>query len=361
MIVSPSLSFSRDVLPGITSYAYNVGNWEVVPLMAPLVERKGLKLDGVVGMFTTEAEVEMARRLTGKCINFSNNPPDLGIPKVVSDDPAVGRLAANYLLSRGFKEFGYYGIPGHNYSIERLQGFAETIRRLAPAAGLSERYHTKGIREWIRGLPKPVAIFACNDIRASNLVNLAAEEGQRVPAEVSVLGVDNDEIVCALARVPLSSIILSSRKIGFEAAKCLDRWVRLNEKPPAVTRIAPAGINTRTSTDSIAVGDPIVAAALQYLRENAYRDLLVTEIADQCGVGRRTLERKFKESLQSSPHDEIQRLRLDRARKLLVETDLSIDEVAANAGFTTARILSSTFRKVLRTTPSAYKKQMQLV
>lgn len=358
---SATLPFSRDVLPGITSFASNVGNWELIPQSSSGAWPKGIRLDGIIGMFTQPAEVELAQRISPRLLNFSNATGGLGIPRVISDDPAVGRLAADYLHARGFRQFGYFGSPGHNYSAERLAGFAENIRKLSPSASLSERYHTKGIRDWIRNLPKPVAIFSCTDARASAVIDAAVAEQQRVPAEVAVLGVDNDEVICALARVPLSSVIQSTRKIGFEAAKLLDQWLRTDLAPPPLTRIAPAGINTRASTDSIAVDDPVVATALQFMREHAYRDMMIAEVAGQCGVGRRTLERRFKDALKSSPHDEIQRLRLDRARKLLVETDLSIDEVAATAGFTTARILSATFRKALRITPSAYKKHMQLV
>ena len=224
--------------------------------------------------------------------------------------------------------------------------------RLAPNSDAE----IESIASWLRSLPKPVAVFACYDFRGQQVLDACRRAGFAVPDEVAVLGVDNDELLCALSPPPLSSVILNPRRSGWLAAEALDLMMR-GQRVPAVTHVPPLGVATRQSTDTTAVDDVQVANAVRFIRERACSGIDVSDVLRACPMSRRALEQRMKAILGRTPHAEILRVQIARARQLLAATSLSLPEVAEKCGFRHAEYLSVAFKRETGVAPSEYRRE----
>lgn len=212
---------------------------------------------------------------------------------------------------------------------------------------------------WIKGLPKPVGLMACNDERSCELIEAAQLAGVTVPEEVAVIGVDNDELICNLLDPPLSSIALNSDKAGYEAAALLDKLMA-GEKMAGQTVIAePAGVVARKSTDVSAVPDAAVVDAIRFIRAHAGEMIRVDDVVNATPLSRRLLERRFRKTVGRSILNEIQRMHVNSATEMLLNTDLPISQVAQKAGFSSATHLGVTFKQRMKMTPFAYRRSFR--
>jgi LacI family transcriptional regulator len=284
-------------------------------------------------------------------------------PTVGNDDEAIGRMAAEHCLDRHFRHFAYAGRPGLRFAELRGAGFAARLRAagreclpgvIGDAVQPGTRADRVRLRRWVAGLPAGTAVFACNDVRAWQVLQTCRELGRRVPDEIAVLGVDNDEAWCLLSDPPLSSVAVAAEQVGRRAADAL-AGLLAGRRVPRFTPVPPPAVVTRQSTDVLAVADPVVAAAVRFIRDNAGRPLSVPEVARESAVSRRVLERAFRAALGHSPGAEVRRHRVRIARDLLATTDLPMAEVARRSGFPDARRFSEAFRRDASVTPSAYR------
>ena len=207
---------------------------------------------------------------------------------------------------------------------------------------------------WIRSLPKPVGLLACNDIRGHQILAACRKAGAPVPEEVAVVGVDNYELLCELATPPLSSIEQNTRAIGTRAASILDGMME-GEAPPGDERIEPGRIITRQSSDVLAIEDADLVQALRFIREHAAQGISVADVLHEVPISRRELERRFKNILGRTPNQEIQRFRFQYVRRLLADTDLPIHVVATKAGFQYVEHMSTAFKRAIGRTPHEYR------
>ncbi len=198
------------------------------------------------------------------------------------------------------------------------------------------------LREWLRTLRKPVGLMACNDVCGRKVLEECAAIGLRVPEDVAVVGVDNDEMLCELSLPPLSSVVLDLERAGYEAATLLHRMMAGESIPDARIMVAPNFIAIRQSSD-VAPKDPYVAVALRFVKDHAGEAISVSDVSRQVGVSRRTLERRFYGVLGRSIAAEITRSKLERAKRILRETDLPL-RVAAAAGFGSVKTFNRVFR-----------------
>ena len=208
---------------------------------------------------------------------------------------------------------------------------------------------------WLADLPKPVGLMACNDDRGREVLAACRQAKLRVPEEVAVVGVDNDELLCELSDPPLSSVALGAERAGFEAAALLDQLMAGRSKEPQRLVASALGVVARRSTDLSLHEDPEVAAAVKYIRDNAGRPIRVYDVVAGLGDARRTLEIRFQQALGRSIHAEIQRVRLERARRLLLETDLPLSKIAQASGFSSPSYLAAVFHRHLGVTPVKYR------
>jgi len=180
-----------------------------------------------------------------------------------------------------------------------------------------------------------------------------------VPEDVAVVGVDNDDLLCELARPSLSSVIVPAERVGYEAAALLDRLLAGNKPPRDPLLIPPPGVVSRKSSDVLAIDDPVVAQAVRFLRDSAHLPLRVSDVLRAVPVSRRALERRFQAVLGRGLAKEIRRLHVNQAKQLLANSELPMQTIAERCGFSSQYHFSRTFRKAVGTTPTAYRAEIR--
>jgi LacI family transcriptional regulator len=357
-------SYSRGVLRGISDYAKLRGGWDVefIPQMdaeyAGTLERDGIS--GVIIQARTHEQAEPLIRSGIPAVNVANvlSKP-VALPSVFPDDRATGAMAADYFLrEKNLRSFAFCGPADLEYSRLRREGFCGAVQP-HPCVILKrpEEDSSPGRAEILKSLPRPVGIFCHNDACARAVIREVTSLGALVPDEVAVLGVDDDEIHCELSGVRLSSIRLHTEQIGHEAAALLGRLIEGAPRPEQAVLVYPAQVITRRSTDVIALSDPEVAAAVRFIRDRGGRDISVEDLLERTMLARRTLEMRFRKALGRSPHQEIRRVQIERARSLLSGTDRPVGEIADACGFKETRQLSTAFHERFGLSPRQYRRR----
>jgi LacI family transcriptional regulator len=374
LVFSFSLSYCRGVLRGISRYAADRDDWTLTPLAPGPELAASLAAVKPRGIIAHIYERKLARLLGGlnkPMINVCGIMPQLSFPRIGIDDQQVGELAARHFLDRGFRSFACIGHPAHGASIARELSFRTTLLRHGCG---SDRYHVNPaqpfdptcttpvlgaeIGPWLKRLPQPTGIFCANDILASQLAEVCRQHGVAVPEHVAILGVDNDDLLCGLARPPLSSIALPDQEVGVQAAIHLDRLLRGERKILAKPLLLPpVRVVARQSSDLSAIPDAQVAQACRFIQEQAHRRIAVGDVATEVGIGRRTLERRFRATLGRGLGEEIRRCHVERAKELLVDAHLTMAAVAARAGFGSAKQFAVAFRAVTGMTPRTFRQR----
>jgi LacI family transcriptional regulator len=377
IIVETSGSYGREILGGVARYLRTHGlSWSIfvdereLSAQAPpwLSRWRG---DGIICRPMTRELASVFRRRGTPAIDLSDQHEGLGLPHIWSDMRAIGRRAAEHLLERGFRSFAFCGFRDELWSEQRRQGFTDAIALpgyrcetyVSPWRGRHARewqHEHAALERWLRGLPRPLAVMACNDLRAHHVLDAARSLGLAVPEELAVIGVDDDYPFCDLCDPPLSSVVPNAQRIGYQAAETLDALMA--GEPPVAQEILvePLGITTRQSTDILAIDDPAIAAAVRLIRERACDGLRVSEIVKRVAVSRPVLERRFRKYLSRSPQAEIRRVQIARVKRLLVDTDLPLKSIASTAGFIHPEYLSVVFKRDTGTTPGAYRRSAAL-
>ena len=286
-------------------------------------------------------------------------------PQVTTDLGESARLAAYHFKERGFRHCAYFSLLGLPYVATHQQAFSEAVARaggdltsfaVKPRTGAEPDWNLDlgKLGFWINSLPKPIGILTWNPSSAREIIYACEAAGLLVPEEVAVLSSTDDELLCELLDIPISGILVDAEQIGWKAAELLDDIMHRRAGPKEPVLIAPRGVATRQSTDTLAIRDSALAKALNYIRQNAALPLQVDEVARHAGVCRRVLERRFTQ-LGRTPAEEIRRVRLGRAKQLLSETEMTIPDIADAAGFGSPAYLSYIFQKELHTTPRKHR------
>lgn len=377
MSVKPSINFAGDVayafvrgiLRGVTRFNRTQGHWQFVldvGGISSVIKRSAtVKVDGLIGQFNKQEEIDTILKMKLPAINISNRLEDNRIGRVLSDDRAIGALAASYFIEKGFKRFAYAGM-GDQLGFSRLrgQGFIEAVEEagLGPVSVYNGTTDSGQVARstWVRGLADQTAVFTANDRVGRAVIEEASNLGRSVPDQLAVLGVDNDEVDCELSAVPLSSIQLATEKIGYEAGALMADLLAGKPYPDKPIEILPVNVVTRESTDVIACDDSEVLKAVRFIRDNAAKGIQVGHVVKQVDLSRRMLELRFRKAMNRTVHDEIQRVRVEAAKRLLAESDLPVGEIAQLAGFKEAFYLSTSFRRSTGMTPRAYRQQFRL-
>ena len=337
------------------------------PVKFELPALRRMKLDGLITRIVSNEDEEILAKAGIPVINVSGRFAASALTNVINDDERVGALAAAFFRRRGYVSFGFCGVERHRSSRLRRQGFLATLRMegivpaevILPELPEGDAPSPKAVRRmaaWLAALPKPTAVFCFNDAIARAIAEACAEEQLVIPDDVAVLGVDNDDIQLGFSAVALSSIELNRRLIGLRAAERLLEMVDQREWQTETVRVPPIKIVARGSTDKLAVNDPVVAAALDYIADRLGNSIYVDDVARETGVSRRSLEMRFRAALKTSVYAEVQRQQLERAEILLVENPkLTIAEVAYACGFQDARHLSVVCRRKLGRTPGSLR------
>jgi LacI family transcriptional regulator len=313
-------------------------------------------VDGLIIQAYNQDIIDRVRAAGMKAINVANmGPAERPLPTIVPDDVAIGRMAADYLLSLGFRQYGLCCRGDYEFSIKRSAAFRQRMREANVQLSECDTW-VENLDNWIATLPTPTAVFCCNDAWAHRTLSAARRQGVRVPEQVAVLGVDDDELLNTVGALPLSSIAIPAAKIGFEAARMLEDALN-GRSPPMLTTLPPLCVVPRATTDVSIVDDAEVAQALQFIKVNVAKPIQVDDVLEHLSISRRSLERRFRAMVGRSVAVEIRRAHLERAKQLLSNTTLSIEEVAAASGFTNATLLGVVFRRHVGESPSYFRRR----
>jgi LacI family transcriptional regulator len=325
-----------------------------------------LPCQGLIARIETPAIAAALEDRRVPVVNVGTAPVPPRWPRVDTDNAAVCCLAANHLIERGYRHFGFCGMSQYQWSGWRRDFFAAELREhdltcdaielpsLTQETRLGQKERLT-LTQWLARLPKPLGIMACNDHCGRAVLEACSEARVAVPDEVGVIGVDNDDLVCELCSPPLSSVEANCERIGFVAAEMLSRMLQGIRPDPWEALIKPTTLVSRRSTDATAVREPIVSESLRFIRAYACKDIGTTEIARHVNVSRRFLEKQFRKTLGRTIHSEIQRMRLETAQRLLGETDWKLQTIAERSGFGQAAYMSAVFLKRLGLRPGEYR------
>ena len=363
-----------EVYAGCQKYADEVG-WDcsINPAVDRILKRGSgpILFDGVIARATTSL-ASAAKQAGVPVVNVWMNSPTQGLPSVFADFEASGKMAAEHLRARGFRKFGYLGFLRDVDSREQLRGFRNVVRQAGfPCSvhrvarncddGRASTWETfvSELEAWVDTWELPMGIFVCQDLFCRFLIDVCRAKGLHVSEDVAIVGTHNETEICSAPSPSLTSIDLGFGQVGYRAAAMLDRMMSGRRPPTEPELVPPAELVSRQSTDVYASKDALVARALRFIAENGHRRIQVKHVASAVATTRRTLERRFRDSMGRSISGEITRLRLQRAKRRMVETDASMKDVALEAGFRTADHFGKVFTRVEGISPSQYREDHQ--
>jgi LacI family transcriptional regulator len=370
IVLDTSTAWSRGVLRGFTEAAHREG-WALLRYHPPL-DLQWLADVWKPAAFVLQKWVyrEFEGTLRACDVVLVNDDGSAeGIASVCLDEQAIGRIAATHLLDKGLRDLTTFRFNDGGFAVAREEGFIEAARaggaRIAPGWWMSgtdpPRYaeDPSAIMAWLEGLPRPSGIFACTDSWARVIARYAQLAGMRVPEELALLGVDNDTVDCELTAPALSSVAVPWRTVGEKAAELVAQALSGRGTKGKRVVLGPVDVIPRRSTDVTSVNDPLVERTLSWIAEHAGRRLTLQTIARAVGSSRQRLEQRFRASTGRTVMQELRRTRVDMAKRFLSTTELSLPAIAARCGFTSAALLSVSFRATTGVPPGAYRRRLQ--
>ncbi|MGC4030148.1 MAG: substrate-binding domain-containing protein [Tepidisphaeraceae bacterium] len=375
-------TYGRSILRGVLKYANLQRKWV---LHKDIWRTTGDAVhwpdcDGTIIAGVPEAIYNDVRAHSRFVVTCSGSYDSREVPVIALDEDATATMAAEHLLSRCLEHFAFYG-PSWDADtatggrprltmIRRARGFHLALKRHGrrcinanlPVPTLRELFthahHPKTIA-WLRSLPKPIGIFAADDMLAHDLAEACREADIGVPEDVAIIGVNNDDLLCESAWPPLSSVEVDFSRMGYLAAKTLDRLLSGEKlrKAERLIELPPIRVQQRMSTDVLATTQRDLADAVRFIREHACDPCSVSDVLKAVPFARRSLERQFVEQLGRSPHAEISRVRIETARRLLMQPDLSVNDVCERCGFAAIQSFNRFFLQSVGITPAAFRRQ----
>jgi len=374
-MMAGSSNFYRDLLDGIMRYCGGSGRWEFMierEIFNPqAIERIRLairhwRLAGLITSVWTPPLRRAVAKLHVPTVELSGAYGNEGFARVHADDEAIGRLAGRHLIERGLRSFAYWGTPKHVPSVRRFEGLRQEVSRL----GVEPTFICRGIRthhgrnvfaehavatEFLAKQSAPLGVLCFNDYWAWDLMAVCDQIGLNVPQNVAVVGIGNDEAICTVSRVPISSVETSGSQIGYEAMRILGQMIRGQATPAKAVLVSPLRVLGRRSSDILLAPDNDISRALHFVREHAGEPIGVRDILAEVPMARRRLERRFRELLGRTPEQHLFHERVERAKGLLLETNLNLADVAARSGFANASIFAAIFKRAAGMTPRQYR------
>lgn len=370
--------YGKSLLKGVTRYAQEFGPWVFCRMPTYYRETRGIdgilkwakewKANGILGQFYDDTHPErlMEKGIAVVAQDFKERHKT--VPNITGDYLKTGEMGAEYFLRKGYENFAFYGFKNIVWSRERAQGFEERIAREGYEVQYFEHkrkfksrelwyYKPSALSNWLKSLPKPIGLMACDDNQGIHITEACRLAKIRIPEEVAVLGVDNDETICNLSDPPLSSIGLDTVKGGYEAAKLLHKMIETKNKEYYDIVVGPTQITTRNSTDIYATKDEYIAAALKFIHSNIEQNLKVEDVLVQVPLSRRSLEKRFQKVTGFPVYEYIFNLRIEKFTQRLLETDMTIFEIAMDLGLNDSKNIARQFRQIKGCTPTEYRKK----
>lgn len=376
LFMKKNIGYNRNVIEGIYAFSQRQKNWvfyDTPPTKEIEKTCEHLKLDAVIGHFYDDEVAQIAERLDIPVVNTTDSLVGCKLPLSDVNHFQVGMMAGQYLKGLGLKSFGYLGHERLQFSKQRQSAFMEAVSDVSKAHVCHASYSPRiddieeaqkarqTMGKWLKKLPKPAAVFCSNDVPARDLADVCLELGISVPEEVAILGVDNDFVECRLSRPPLSSIDIPAARIGYAAAEMIEDMLQGNEpRYKGHYSPDPVRIVERESTTLNAVDDEHVRKVMDYIDANIGEVQKVEQLVELVPLSRRSLELRVQACLGRSLWDTVLEKRVNYARVLLQQADLSLQEVSDACGFASTRRFYAIFRKYCGSSPTEFRKMKKV-
>jgi LacI family transcriptional regulator len=372
LLVESSRASGRALLTGVADYAHYHGPWsfywEPGGLQSAWPTLKNSDADGIILRDVDKLDEVLALGIPAVVVGHKRKEVP-GTVNVITDSPAIGAMGAEHLLQCGFHHFAFVSFTASpletaSWAQVRQDSFCARVARagfttrtyaIPAAAAINWTTERAALVAWLKSLPTPVGLMACNDDCGVQVMEACKLGGIAVPDLVGVIGADNDEIVCGLSNPAMSSVAINFERAGYEAAEALDQLMRGRGVPTKINVFA-THVVTRRSTDIVAIDDEPLSKALRFIRDHANRPISVSDVARAAALSRRALERRFRIEVGCSILEQIRRARTDQISRLLVETTLPVGEIAESLGFEDAQHFARYFRSAKDMSPLAYRR-----
>jgi len=370
--VDISIAFGRGVFRGVVKYVRLHGPWNLIskPPFYRQLKRTPIEKSNADGIIMHTDDIRKIQRVSMSgipaIVSYMKKPAK-NLPILICDDDEIGKMAAEHLLSCYLKSFAFCGYNDFHWSRDRQDSFSKKIAKAGfktytykqPASRIKQLWENEKIiiADWLKSLPKPVGLMACNDYRGQQVIEACKSVDIHIPDGVAIIGVDNDEQICELTDPPLSSVILNAENAGYEAAKLLDKFMAGKKMTNQKILVRPGGVYVRQSTNILAIEDKHIAKAVNFIRQHAKHPIQVNDVARAVGLSRRILEIRFRKILGRSVHDEIQYIRIEQIARMLIETNLSVSYISTTLGYPSLGHIARYFKKIKGLNPTDYRKK----
>ena len=302
-------------------------------------------------------------------VDLSFRRPHLPFARVLEDHAHAGQVVAEHFLTRGFRHFMFYSAADNWSYEERGEGFLAALETAghtcdwirwhkSPAFRIDREQWTRR-RAWLslqlKRAPKPLAVFAANDEQALDVLESCNAANLPVPEQVAIVGAENYLLAPDAMVTPISSVDTNLEQLGYSGAALLEKLMNGGKPPPEPIRIPAAGLVTRKSSDLLAVNHKGVANSLRFIWEHCHQPISVKDLVGVAAMSRRGLHKAFLENLGRTPGQELQRVRIDRAKRLLTESDHKVEIVAGMCGFQSANSFCVAFKQATGVSPKQYR------
>jgi len=373
ILVDSSTSWGRRTIRGILDYTLHHGPWDIWINPKGQNEKftlpEGEQFDGVIARVSNKRLLGELKSRKIPVVNVSGIQFEKSrFPRVCIDQEKNAALALEHFKSRSLRHFAYVGPRHLDYVKQHERAFERAVSNSGMTCHVYENKTTAGddcfwhpsqqrLITWLKSLPNPIGIYTWGVEVGRDLILACRKAGLQVPHDVAILGGDYDELLSDACHPALSGILTPAQQVGYQAASILHQQIQGDTVSRAPILLPPKTVVERLSTEVMAVDDPQVQQAIQYLQAHACENITVDDILRQVPMARRALERKFKTHLGRSPAKEICRIRIQRARKLLAETNLTMQDIAEACGYTSYTYLGNVFKKETGISPGRYRKE----
>ncbi len=354
--------YRAPLFEGIAEYA-RTHNWHLSldMLTNPSKIPWGWDGDGIITMMIQDGTelVDFLKETDKPTVNIEGMDLGTGYPRVLSDTKLSAQLSFEYFRSKGFEQFAYYGydqsvrglsfqtlVKSHNYP---CSAFFE--------GGVSWKKELEDVTKWLSQQTFPLAVFCWTDYAGARFIDMAHSLGYKIPEQISVLGMDNEELICDSTAVRLSSVKTDLKMVGYLGAQALDE-IMDGKVVTGDHFIPPREVIERESTDTLAIKDPHVKQAVEYMKKNYSKFINISDVVHNLHISRRSLEKSFTRILNQSPHETLLKIRLDHAKRLLKEKTEKVATVANLVGFADAKHFSTVFKEQVGCSPRDFQRKL---
>jgi len=375
LLIETSNAYCRELLRGIAAYTRDNRPWSIylsehergASVPGWLRRWKG---DGIIARVENEKIAAAIVEAKVPVVNVSSTDLVPTMPAVVVDEETMIQLAVEHLQERGFEQFAFFGAVTHVWSKTREEAFARRVSDLGHeclsySVSTAARHHPDWEREqdkvvrWIESLPTPIGMLAAYDFLGQQLLDACYRAGVMVPEQVAVISLGDDQALCDLTLPPMTSVTVNAYRAAYLASSTLDQLMAGGSVDQRVVHVEPFGVHLRQSTDVMAIDNPEIVTSLQMIRSHACDGIKIEDLLIEIPMSRRLFEQQFKKLVGRTPHEEIIRVKLTHARRLLAESELSLTDIANRVGFRHASYMSEVFRKKVGLSSSKYREKFQ--